>query len=69
MEVGGGLGGERFGGDAAEFGEGGGGVGDQGGLVALAAVGDGREEGGVGFDQDAVGGGEGGGFADGLAAG
>ena len=44
-------------------------MGDEGGFVALAAVGDGGEEGGVGFDEDAVGGGEGGGFADGLAAG
>ena len=55
--------------DAAEFGEGGGGVGDEGGLVALAAEGDGGEERGVGFDQDAVGGGEGGGFADGFGGG
>ena len=38
----------------------------QGGLVALAAEGDGGEEGGVGFDEDAVGGGVAGGFADGL---
>ena len=41
-------------------------MGDVGGLVALAAVGDGGEEGSVGFDEDAVGRGEGGGFADAL---
>ncbi len=40
-------------------------MGDEGGLVSLAAVGDGGEEWGVGFDEDAVGGGLGGGFADG----
>ena len=65
VEVGGGEGGEFFGGDAAEGGEGCGGVGDEGGFVALAAVGDGGEEWGVGLDEDAVGGGVGGGFADG----
>ena len=69
MEVVRGLSGEAFARDAAEFGEGGGGVGDQGRLVALAAEGNGGEERGVGFDQDAVGGCEGGGFADGLGGG
>ena len=69
LEVGGGLSGEEFARDAAEFGEGGGGVGDEGRLVALAAEGNGGEERGVGFDQDAVGGCEGGGFADGLGGG
>ena len=39
-------------------------MGDEGGLVALAAVRDGREEGGVSFDEDAVEWGERGGFAD-----
>ena len=39
---------------------------DQGGFVALAAQGDGREKGRVGLDQDAVGGRELGGVADGL---
>ncbi len=44
-------------------------MGDEGGFVALASVGDGGEEGGVGFDEDAVGGGEGGGVTDGLGLG
>src|ERR1039458_8551606 len=69
LKVGGGLSGKVGGGDAAEFGEGGGGVGDEGGLVALAAEGNGGEEGGVGLDQDAVGGSKGGGLADGLGGG
>ena len=39
-------------------------MGDERGLVALAAEGNGGEEGRVGLDQDAVGGREGGGLAD-----
>ena len=68
-EVGGGQGCKGFGREAAEVGESGGGVGDEGRLVALAAVGDGSEEWGVGLDEDAVGGGEGGGLADGFGSG
>ncbi len=44
-------------------------MGDEGGLVALAAQRDGCEEGSVGFDQDAVGGSVGGCVADGLGPG
>ncbi len=40
-------------------------MGDEGGLVALAAVGDGGEEGGVGFDEDAGRRGQDSGLADG----
>lgn len=65
-EVFGGQGGEFQGGDAAEGCEGGCGVGDQGGLVALAAVGDGGEKGAVGLDQNAVRRGCESGIADGL---
>ena len=65
MEVCGGEGGEGFGGEIAEGGEGFGGVDHEGGFILLAAMGDGGEERGVGFDEDAVGRGEGGGFADG----
>ena len=69
VEVFGGEGGELGGGDAAELGESCGGVGDECGLVALASVRDGCEEGCVGFDEDAVGRGEGGGFANGDGTG
>lgn len=65
VEVGGGEGGHPFGSEVAEGGEEGGGVGDEGGLVLLAAVRDGGEEGGVGLDQDAVGGSLGGDLLDG----
>lgn len=44
-------------------------MGDEGGLVALAAMGDGGKERRVRFNEDAVRGGEGGGFADGLGCG
>ena len=69
VEVGGGEGGDLVDGDSAEVGEGGGGVGDEGGLIGLAAVGDRREEGSVGLDQDAAGGGGDGDLADGLGGG
>lgn len=39
-------------------------MGDESWLVALAAQRNGREEGGIGFYEDAIGGGEGGGLAD-----
>ena len=44
-------------------------MGDEGGLVALAAVRDGGEEGGVGFYEDSGGGSEDGGLADGGGTG
>src|ERR1700677_164600 len=56
VEVGCGLGGKGFGSGAAEAGEEFGSENDVGGLVGLAAEWDGREERGVGFDKDAIGG-------------
>ena len=47
------------------MGDEGGGVGDVGGFAAFAAMGDGSEEGGVGFEHEAVEGGGANGFADG----
>ena len=65
-KVRGGEAGQGFGRDAAKVREEGGGVDDEGWLIALAAMRDGGEERGVGFNEDAVGGGEGCGVSDAL---